>query len=111
MTFLKVMLHISRDEQRERLLDRLADPTKHWKYNPGDVDERKLWDAYHHAYDDMLRRCSTEVAPWFVVPANRKWHRDWLVSRLLLETLESMPVDWPPTTFDPVVEAERVRSS
>jgi PPK2 family polyphosphate:nucleotide phosphotransferase len=111
VAFLKVMLHISRAEQAERLLDRLEDPTKHWKYNRGDVDERGLWDAYQAAYQDALVRCSTEVAPWFVVPANRKWHRDWLLSRLLVETLESIPVEWPVADFDPAVEAERVRRS
>ena len=110
-TLLKVMLHISREEQAERLLERLADPTKHWKYNPGDVDERELWDAYQAAYEDMLRRCSTDVAPWFVVPADRKWHRDWLLSQLLAETLETIPADWPEATFDPEVEAARVRAS
>jgi PPK2 family polyphosphate:nucleotide phosphotransferase len=111
VTLLKVMLHISREEQAERLLERLDDPTKHWKYNPGDVDERRLWDAYQAAYEEMLRRCSTPAAPWFVVPANRKWHRDWLLSRLLVETLEEVPTAWPSATFDPVVEAERVRAS
>jgi PPK2 family polyphosphate:nucleotide phosphotransferase len=111
VTFLKVMLHISRAEQAERLLERLADPTKHWKYNPADVDERGRWDAYQEAYDEMLRRCSTDIAPWFVVPADRKWHRDWLLSHLLAETLEAIPVEWPETAFDPAVEAERVRRS
>jgi PPK2 family polyphosphate:nucleotide phosphotransferase len=111
VTLLKVMLHISRKEQEERLLERLADPTKHWKYNPHDVDERALWASYQTAYEDMLRRCSTDVAPWYVVPANRKWHRDWLLTQLLVETLESIPVEWPPTTFDPEVEAARVRAS
>jgi PPK2 family polyphosphate:nucleotide phosphotransferase len=111
VTIVKVMLHITRKEQRERLLDRLADPTKHWKYNPHDVDERKLWGDYRVAYEDMLRRCSTESAPWYVVPANHKWHRDWLLSQLLLETLEEIPVDWPPTTFDAAVETARVRES
>lgn len=111
VTFLKVMLHISREEQAERLLDRLADPTRHWKYNPADVDERLLWDDYQAAYDEMLRRCSTAAAPWHVVPANRKWHRDWLLSHLLVETLEQIPVVWPPVTFDPATEAARVRAS
>jgi PPK2 family polyphosphate:nucleotide phosphotransferase len=111
VVFLKVMLHISREEQAERLLERLGDPAKHWKYNPHDVDERELWDSYQTSYEDMLRRCSTDVASWYVVPANRKWHRDWLLSQLLVETLESIPVEWPPTTFDPAVEAERVRAS
>lgn len=111
VTLLKVMLHISRDEQRQRLLDRLADPTKRWKYNPGDVDERALWDDYQAAYQELLRRCSPEHAPWYVVPANRKWHRDWLLTRLLVETLETIPVDWPAPSFDPDVERRRVEDS
>ena len=108
VTILKVMLHISKDEQGERLLKRLADPTKHWKYNPADVDEHQQWGDYQAAYEDMLRRCSTDVAPWFVVPANRKWHRDWLLSALLAETLEAIRVAWPKATFDPAVEARAV---
>lgn len=111
VTFLKLMLHISRDEQRERLLERLDDPTKHWKHNPKDVDERGLWDAYQAAYQDALVRCSSETAPWFVVPANRKWHRDWLLSHLLVETLEAIPVSWPVGDFDPAVERARVEAS
>lgn len=110
-TLLKVMLHISRDEQAERLLDRLDDPTKHWKYEPADVDERAYWDDYQAAYQDVLVRCSTPVAPWHVVPANHKWHRDWLLSHLLVETLRSIPVEWPPADFDPEGEKERVRRS
>jgi PPK2 family polyphosphate:nucleotide phosphotransferase len=111
VTFLKVMLHISPKEQRERLLERLGDPTKRWKYNPRDVDERALWDRYQEAYEEMLLRCSTNVAPWYVVPANRKWHRDWLLSQLARETLRSIPVDWPPVDFDPAVEIARVKAS
>ena len=105
------MLHISREEQAERLLDRLDDPTKHWKYEPADVDERAYWDDYQAAYQDALVRCSTGVAPWHVIPANRKWHRDWLLSHLLVETLESIPVEWPSADFDPEVEKARVRRS
>jgi len=111
LTILKVMLHISRDEQRQRLLDRLDDPTKYWKYNPGDVDERELWDLYQEAYQAALTKCSTDVAPWFVVPADRKWHRDWLLSHLLVETLREMAPQYPPVDFDVAVEKERVRAS
>jgi PPK2 family polyphosphate:nucleotide phosphotransferase len=110
-TILKVMLHISREEQAERLLDRLDDPTKHWKYEPADVDERACWDDYQAAYQDALVRCSTPAAPWHVIPANRKWHRDWLLAHLLVETLESIPVEWPIAGFDPEKEAARVRRS
>jgi PPK2 family polyphosphate:nucleotide phosphotransferase len=83
ITFVKCMLYISREEQKQRLLDRLADPTKHWKYNSGDVDERGRWDDYMTAYQDALTRCSTRHAPLYVIPADRKWHRDWLLTHLV----------------------------
>jgi PPK2 family polyphosphate:nucleotide phosphotransferase len=104
---IKVMLHISRDEQKARLLARLDDPTKHWKYNPGDVDERALWDDYQQAYAIALERCNTDAAPWHVVPADRKWYRNWAVIRMLLDHLAAMGLDWPQATFD--VEEERKR--
>jgi PPK2 family polyphosphate:nucleotide phosphotransferase len=107
VTVLKCMLHISRDEQKQRLLDRLAEPDKHWKYNPGDVDERGRWDEYMAAFQDALVRCSTDAAPWYVVPANRKWHRDWLLGQLLAETMRAMNLSFPASTID--VEAERAR--
>ena len=103
----KVMLHISRAEQRKRLLDRLADPTKYWKYNPGDIDERARWDDYQQAYQDALTRCSTEAAPWYVVPADRKWYRNWAVASLLRQAFADIDPQYPPATFD--VEAERAR--
>ena len=108
VTVLKVMLHISYDEQRERLLARLEDPTKHWKYNPGDVDERELWPAYQSAYADALARCSTDEAPWYVVPANRKWYRDWAVATLLRDTLADLGLRYPPGDFDPQAEKRRL---
>ncbi|MDT7549857.1 MAG: hypothetical protein QOE84_2251 [Actinomycetota bacterium] len=95
VTFVKVFLHISYDEQRRRLLARLSDVRKHWKINPGDIDERKLWESYREAYAALLQRCSTEVAPWYVVPADRKWYRNWALSHLLLETLEDIDPQWP----------------
>ena len=107
VTLLKIMLHISKDEQRDRLLQRLDDPTKQWKYNPGDVDERALWPAYQEAYQDALARCSTEPAPWHVVPADRKWYRDWAVAQLLRETLVGLKLTYPPADYD--VDAERAR--
>ncbi len=97
---LKVMLHLSRDEQKERLLARLDDPTKHWKVNPADIDERAHWPAYQEAYEVALSRCSTEVAPWYVVPADRKWYRNWALSHLLLETLRDMDPRWPAPDLD-----------
>ena len=95
VTFLKVFLHLSYDEQRERLLARIDNPAKHWKVNPGDIEERKLWPAYREAYAEVLRRCSTDAAPWYVVPADRKWYRNWALSQLLLETLEELDPQWP----------------
>ena len=111
LVLLKCMLHISREEQQQRLLDRLADPTKHWKYNPGDVDERLLWDQYQEAYQAALTNCSTDYAPWYVIPADRKWHRDWLLSQLVAETLREMNPQYPRTDFDVALETERVRAS
>ena len=111
VTILKVMLHISREEQAKRLLDRLDDPTKRWKYEPGDVDERAYWDDYQAAYQDALVRCSSAEAPWHVVPANRKWHRDWLLGHLLHEAISSIRVEWPVAEFEPEAEKARVRSS
>lgn len=107
----KCILHISKDEQRQRLLDRLADPTKHWKYNPGDVDERALWDAYQSAYDIVLARNSTDVAPFHVIPANAKWYRSWAITTILLEHLREMNLGWPPADFDVSDEKARVLSS
>ena len=106
-TIVKVMLHISREEQKERLLERIERPDKHWKHNPADVDKRTQWDAYQEAYAEALTRCSTDVAPWYVVPADRKWYARWAVSRLLLEHLEELNPQWPAGDFD--VNAERKR--
>ncbi|HVE63859.1 MAG TPA: PPK2 family polyphosphate kinase [Mycobacteriales bacterium] len=96
----KCFLHISYDEQRERLLARLADPEKRWKFREGDIDERAHWADYQEAYHDALTRCSTEVAPWYVVPADRKWLRNHLIARLLLETLEEMDPKFPDPPLD-----------
>jgi PPK2 family polyphosphate:nucleotide phosphotransferase len=111
VTVLKCLLHISKDEQKQRLLDRLADPTKHWKYHPADVEDRAYWDDYQAAFQDALVRCSTDDAPWFVVPANRKWHRDWLLGHLLVETLRGMDLRYPPSTIDAAEERRRVEAS
>src|SRR5690606_38405801 len=86
-TVLKCFLHISKDEQRERLEARLDDPTKRWKFSKGDLEERKLWNEYQQAYEDVLTRCNTEYAPWHVIPGDRKWYRNLVVSNLLRETL------------------------
>jgi PPK2 family polyphosphate:nucleotide phosphotransferase len=103
----KCMLHISPAEQKKRLLARLDDPTKHWKYNPGDVDERQRWDDYTEAYEIALERTNTEAAPWYVVPSDRKWYRNLAIGRLVHEALAGMDLDWPKADFD--VEAERRR--
>ncbi|MGV0110342.1 PPK2 family polyphosphate kinase [Arthrobacter sp. CP30] len=104
---LKVMLHIGRDEQKARLAERLERKDKYWKYNPGDVDERGYWDQYQEAYQRAVERTSTPEAPWFVVPAERKWYARLAVQRLLTATLEDMQLSWPRATFD--VEAEKQR--
>ncbi|MFA6298672.1 MAG: PPK2 family polyphosphate kinase, partial [Nocardioides sp.] len=104
---LKCMLHISADEQKERLLARLDDPGKHWKFNPGDVDERAHWAAYQRAYEIALERTNTEIAPWHVVPSDRKWSRNLTVARLLNERLQQMAPVWPTADFD--VEEQRAR--
>jgi PPK2 family polyphosphate:nucleotide phosphotransferase len=102
----KIMLHISRDEQRKRLGERLEDPTKYWKYNPADVDERARWDDYQVAYAEALTRCAA-AAPWYVVPADRKWYRNWAVASLLKEILDAEKLEYPPSSFD--VKAEKAR--
>jgi PPK2 family polyphosphate:nucleotide phosphotransferase len=107
VTILKCMLHLSPQEQAERLLARLDDPTKHWKYNPGDVDARAKWPRYQEAYAEALRRCDADHAPWYVVPADRKWYRNWVVAALLAETLAELDPRYPPADFD--VDAERAR--
>jgi PPK2 family polyphosphate:nucleotide phosphotransferase len=103
----KVFLHISKEEQRQRLLARLDDPTKHWKFNPRDVDERAFWDDYQQAYAAALERCNSDAAPWYRVPADRKWYRNWAVASLLVEQLEDMKLAWPKADFD--VEEQRAR--
>jgi PPK2 family polyphosphate:nucleotide phosphotransferase len=107
-TIVKIMLHISREEQLERLKARLDDPTKRWKFNPADIDERAKWDEYQRAYHDALANCSTDLAPWYVVPADRKWYRDWAVARLLQDTLESLKLRYPDPDFDPDTQLARL---
>ncbi|WP_030154570.1 PPK2 family polyphosphate kinase [Streptomyces sp. NRRL S-244] len=107
VTLVKVFLHISYEGQRERLLARLDNPDKHWKFNSGDIDERALWPEYRHAYELALERCSIDAAPWYVVPADRKWYRNWAISKLLLEHLEELDPRYPAAGFD--VEESRAR--
>jgi polyphosphate kinase 2 (PPK2 family) len=96
----RAALHVSRQEQRRRLLARLEDPTKRWKFNPGDLEDRALWDDFQAAYEDALTRCSTATAPWYVLPADHKWYRNWAIGRLLLETLRAMDPRHPEPSFD-----------
>lgn len=100
VTLVKVFLHLGYEEQRKRLLARLDNPEKRWKFSPGDIDERAAWPAHQEAYERALVRCSTEAAPWFIVPADRKWYRDWAISKLLLEHLEEIGPRYPPGDFD-----------
>ncbi|MFI2710189.1 PPK2 family polyphosphate kinase [Micromonospora sp. NPDC018662] len=109
VTVVKVMLHISYAEQGERLMERLTDPTKYWKYNPSDLDTRARWDEYQAAYAEALERCGTDAAPWFVVPADRKWYRDWALAHLLRETFDGLDLGYPPADFDVERERDRLR--
>ncbi len=106
-SIIKCMLHISPEEQKERLLDRLDDPAKHWKYNPNDLAERARWADYRTAYETTLERNNTEDAPWHVLPADKKWYRNLAVGNLLLEALRGVDPQWPKADFD--VEAEKQR--
>jgi PPK2 family polyphosphate:nucleotide phosphotransferase len=95
-TILKFYLHIDLDEQKQRLQDRLDDPTKQWKFNVGDLKERKLWPEYMKAYEQALAHTSTATAPWYVIPANHKWYRDLVISTILVDTLEKLGLKYPP---------------
>lgn len=106
-TIVKVAMFVSLDEQKARLTERLQRPDKFWKYNPGDIDERKLWPSYQEAYQVMLDRTSTDTAPWSVLPCDKKWYARLAVNELLIEAMESMNLSWPPPDFD--LEAERKR--
>jgi PPK2 family polyphosphate:nucleotide phosphotransferase len=103
----KCFLHITKDDQKDRLEARLDDPTKHWKYHPSDLDERMLWADYQRAYAIALQRCSTDAAPWHLVPSGRKWYRNWAVATLLLDQLRALDLQWPVADFD--VETELAR--
>lgn len=98
---LKFMIHISKDYQKERLQRRLDRPDKHWKFNPEDLTERARWDDYMEAFNDALSKCSTKDAPWYVVPAERRWFRNLLIARVVVDTLEKMDPQMPEPDFDP----------
>jgi PPK2 family polyphosphate:nucleotide phosphotransferase len=106
-TIIKVAMFVSLDEQKKRLSERLERPDKYWKYNPKDVDERLLWPRYQEAYQAMLERTSTDVAPWHVVPCDRKWYSRLAILELLIEALEALNLSWPPPDFD--IKAEKKR--
>ena len=96
----KFFLHISKDEQKERLEERLKDPSKHWKASPADFKERQHWDEYQEAYEAVLEKCSTKWAPWYVIPADRKWFRNLAVASVLVETMKDMDIQMPEASFD-----------
>ena len=107
----KVMLHISRDEQKDRLVARLDNPAKHWKYSASDLKERAFWTDYMDAYQKAIDKTNTEHAPWHVVPANKKWYARIAVQQLLLEALEGLELKWPVPEFDVDMERELVLRS
>ncbi|MDU0293522.1 PPK2 family polyphosphate kinase [Saccharothrix longispora] len=110
VTLVKCFLHISPEKQRERLLARLEDPLKQWKYDPADLAARAKFSAYREAYRDALARCS-EAAPWYAVPADRKWYRNWAVASLLLGALRDLAPRRPEPSYDPEVELARLRDA
>ena len=107
-TVIKVMLHISRDEQKKRLEARLGDSTKRWKFNPADIDDRLLWDDYMEAYQIAIRRTSTDAAPWYVVPADHKWYARLAVQQLLIDALSDVRQDWPAADYDVAEQKARL---
>lgn len=110
-TVVKCFLHISADRQAERLLARLDDPNKQWKFNPGDIDERARWADYQRAYELALERCRSDAAPWLLVPSDRKWYRNWAVAQLLLETLRELDPHYPAADYDVAAQRARLTSS
>ena len=108
---IKVMLHISSDEQKERLLARLDDPSKIWKYSSNDLKERAFWSDYMDAYQKALEKTSTETAPWYVVPANKNWYARIAVQQLLMEAMEGLKLQWPVPDLDVGIERELVERS
>lgn len=104
-TIMKVFLHISKDEQRERLQARLDDPEKHWKFDPADLTARERWDDYQQAYADAINATDADHAPWYIVPADSKTHRNLIIAHLLLETMQAMRLDWP----EPKADLSKIR--
>lgn len=100
-TIVKIYLHISKEEQKERLESRLKNPDKHWKFNPDDLTDRKLWADFIKTYEDLISKTSTAQAPWYVVPADRKWYRNLVVARIMVDTLKKLDMQFPEITWDP----------
>jgi PPK2 family polyphosphate:nucleotide phosphotransferase len=100
-TIVKIFLHISKDEQKSRLESRLQNPGKHWKFHPDDLEDRARWDDFMHAYGDVIGKTSTDNAPWYVVPADRKWYRNLCVARIMLDTLKKLDMKFPAIDWDP----------
>lgn len=92
---LKFFLHVSKDEQKQRFLDRIEDPGKNWKFSVGDLKERALWDKYMNAYEEAIKETSTDYAPWYVIPADKKWYARLAISQIIEETLESLNLKYP----------------
>lgn len=100
-TIVKIYLHISKEEQKERLESRLENPDKHWKFNPDDLKDRALWDEFRDTYEDLISKTSTKYAPWYVVPADRKWYRNLVVARIMVDTLKALDMEFPAIDWDP----------
>ena len=100
-TIVKIFLHISKEEQKKRLESRLQNPRKHWKFNPDDLADRARWEEFMGAYEDVIGKTSTEFAPWYIVPADRKWYRNLCVARIMLDTLKKLNMDFPAIDWDP----------
>ncbi|WP_173922784.1 PPK2 family polyphosphate kinase [Agromyces sp. Marseille-P2726] len=107
-TIIKVMLHISANEQKRRLLERLERPDKHWKFNPADIEERELWPQYMQAYQIAIERTATPLAPWYVIPGDHKWYARLVVQHLLIQALENMRLEWPKADYDVEEQKERL---
>ena len=105
---IKCMLNVSAEEQKARLLARLDEPAKQWKFKPDDVDEREHWAEYQTAYEVALERCNTDAAPWYVVPSDHKWYRNWAVAQLLVEAMRGMKLDWPEPDYDVAEQRKRL---
>ncbi|HXW00369.1 MAG TPA: polyphosphate kinase 2 family protein [Anaerolineae bacterium] len=104
VTILKFYLHISKEEQKERLLARLNEPDKRWKFNPTDLDSRAQWDAYMQAFEDVFEKCSTQAAPWYIVPANKKWYRNVVISETIVQTMKGLQMKYP----EPLADLDKV---